>query len=246
MTIFPANSQILQKKEGYRELFTLFSLLQLVTRYDFLKTDFNELIENKDVPTLYEYWCFFQIKSIMDLMFKVKSVNIIINSSPVQHTLSQGLCIEYEKKITLCFNKSWQGSRGITPPEKFSDIYKAGISYSHTFRPDIVIENQHEKLVFDAKYKGTRPGFYCEGEDGPIDVWKNQDIDKMHTYRKGITGVAGSFILYPGKQSIVYPAHDARDIVHGVGALALRPGDRDNHNAVAHIKHLISVFVNHE
>jgi predicted component of viral defense system (DUF524 family) len=29
-------------------------------------------------------------------------------------------------------------------------------------------------------------------------TWKPEDINKMHTYREAITGVAGSFVLFPG------------------------------------------------
>lgn len=100
-----------------------------------------------------------------------------------------------------------------------------GISYSHTLRPDIVIVKNGRKLMFDAKYKGDRPGFYCEGDDGTIQRWKEEDIDKMHAYRDAILGAKGSFILYPGTQDIFYPHHAGDSCIDGVGALSLRPGE---------------------
>ena len=66
MRLVPSSSPVLQRKEGYRQLFSLYSLLQLLTRYDLPCFDFNHLLESKDTATLFEYWCFFLIKDILD------------------------------------------------------------------------------------------------------------------------------------------------------------------------------------
>ena len=70
MNFLPSQSTVLHRKDGYRQLFHLYSLMQLLTRYQFLMEDFKNIIENKDVATLYEYWCFFIVKDILDQKYK--------------------------------------------------------------------------------------------------------------------------------------------------------------------------------
>ena len=45
----------------------------------------------------------------------------------------------------------------------------------------------------------------------------------MHTYGEAIRNVAGAFILYPGEEAVMYPAHNAKRRYEGVGALPLKP-----------------------
>jgi len=50
----------------------------------------------------------------------------------------------------------------------------------------------------------------------------------MHTYREAITGFAGSFVLFPGSTSIIYPKNGKGSMFEGVGAFSLRPGLGDS------------------
>lgn len=227
MRYVPINSQVLQRREGYRQLLRLFSLLQLSTCCDFLKTDFQNLIEIKDLPTLYEYWCFFQVKSVMKSFATISKVSRLINETPLDHKLIPGLCLEYENGIKLLFNKTFSGSPGheILTDKQGDHSPPQGDSYSHNYCPDIVIEKGERRLIFDAKYKGKHSGFYGEGEDGTVQVWKDEDLDKMHCYHDAIKGVEGSYILYPGIRSRIFPSFGPFNYFNGIGALALRPAD---------------------
>ena len=245
MRFLPVSSQVLQRKDGYRHLFRLYSLLQLATYCDFLETDFKNLVEIKDVPTIYEYWCFFQIKAIMDSLTPISKVSRIIDQRSLTYTLSPGLCIDYACGSQLFFNKNYEGSTGLRDIATAAPYAPEGDSYSHTLRPDIVIVQNGQKLIFDAKYKGKRKGFYCEGDDGTIQRWRDEDIDKMHTYREAIKGVTGSYILYPGTQDIMYPRHAGGSLIEGVGALSLRPGTVSGKDGsdTSHIQRIISIFL---
>ncbi len=245
MRFVPASSQVLQRKDGYRHLFRLYSLLQLATHCDFLETDFNNLVEIKDVPTIYEYWCFFKIKSIMDSLTPIHKVSRIVTKCPLSYKMSNGLRIDYACGAQLFFNKSYQGSTGVYDVTNSAPHEPEGDSYSHTLRPDIILVHNGKKLIFDAKYKGQRTGFYGESDDGTIQRWRDEDIDKMHTYREAIKGVAGSYILYPGTEEIMYPRHGGDSLIEGVGALSLRPKTvtEKNKSETINIAYIISTFM---
>ena len=225
MSFIPANSQVLQRREGYRQLFSLYSLLHLSTRCDFNTEDFRNLLETKDTPTLFEYWSFFLIKDILDGMLKIVSSKTIVSEDQKEQKVYQGINIKYEGEVNLWFNKYCSGSSGNQPGEYFSPHENIGESYSHNLIPDIIISKGKNLLILDAKYKGKgRSGvFYGENEQGDISSWKDEDIDKMHTYCEAIRNVVGAFILYPGEKAVMYPGHDAKSLYEGVGALPLKP-----------------------
>lgn len=227
MQYIPTQSTILHKRDGYRHLFQLYSLLQLSTRYQFLLKDFRNIIEIKDVATLYEYWCFFQVKNILDKQYNPLNNNPIIQKNDKEQRLNEGLHIKYDGPIDLYYNYSAIRSYGVDINTHDLSNYRASESYSHLFRPDIVIINDNKsKLILDAKYKGRKnnTGFYGhEDSDGAIIRYKEEDLDKMHTYREAIDNVAGAFALYPGNEFIIYPAHNADKVSQGVGALPLKP-----------------------
>lgn len=223
MHFIPSSSQVLQRREGYRQLFHLYSLLQLATQCYFDEDDFKNLLETKDTPTLFEYWVFFVVKEILDRSRRVLSCRTIVPDAQLEQRITEGICIQYEGGVSLWFNKTCSGSTGFLPSEMPDENVTASESYSHTLRPDIVIAKGDDTLIFDAKFKGKSDGFYGEEVDGIITKWKDEDIDKMHTYREAIQNVTGAYILYPGEYGIAYPAHGATSRYAGVGALPLRP-----------------------
>jgi uncharacterized protein len=245
MHFIPVGSQVLQRRDGYRQLFRLYSLLQLVSRCDFDLQDFKDLLETKDTPTLFEYWSFFIVKDILDSMKKVISCKTVVSGEPWEQRVIPGIFIQYEDGISLWFNRTYMGSSGFIPSENMNENITTNESYSHALRPDIVISKGSEILIFDAKYKGQRSGFYGEGEDGNIFSWKEEDIDKMHTYREAIRDVIGAYILYPGEKAIVYSAHNAGRPFEGVGALPLKPeaGDHPVQKHLEDIKRIIRDFI---
>jgi predicted component of viral defense system (DUF524 family) len=234
MRFIPAGSQVLQRRDGYRQLFRLYSLLQLATHCHFNNDDFQNLLETKDTPTLFEYWSFFVVKDVLDKINKIRSCRTVVSTDPLEQKIIQGICIEYEGGISLWFNRTFPGSPGFMPFENPGNTVP-NESYSHNLRPDILISRGNNILIFDAKFKGQRGGFYGEGEEGTIGTWKDEDIDKMHTYREAIRNVSGAYILYPGEAAKVYPAHNAAGRYQGVGALPLKP-DNSAHPARRHLE----------
>lgn len=248
MTLIPENSQVLQRRDGYRQLYSLYSLLQLCTRCDFETEDFKNLLETKDTPTLFEYWSFFVVKSVLDGMRKVVSCRNIISEDYREQRVSRGISIEYEDGVSLWFNKSYSGSTKYQPGPDLSVQGPSGESYSHELRPDIVVSKNGNLLIFDAKYKGKEKNgtFYGEDDQGGISSCKENDIDKMHTYREAIENVVGAFILYPGEELVMYASHKAKKHYEGVGAFPLKPmrEPRPVREHLRNISRVIDAFLN--
>lgn len=224
LRMVPSGSMVLQRQEGYRQLFRFHALLQLLGRYDYALPALDDLLELKDTATLYEYWCFFQVKQVLDGFLRLRQVTSLVKEDgDLSQSLQEGLCLNYEGGVTLCFNRTFPGSKGsgqfLLPID-----YHINESYSLNFRPDIAISFAGRWLLLDAKNKGEN-GFYGEeGENGIIGKFKDEDINKMHTYRDALIEVVGSFILYPGNKPAFYPAQTDDAFFTGVGALPLRPG----------------------
>jgi hypothetical protein len=147
----------------------------------------------------------------------------VVSKDHLEQRVNPGIHIRYEGGISLWFNKSFSGSAGFAPAMDRTDSAIIHGSYSHTLRPDIVISKDNQILIFDARFKGQRGGFYGEDDDGKISSWKEEDIDKMHTYQEAIRGARGAYILYPGEKSIIFSAPDSEGPWDGVGALPLKP-----------------------
>ncbi|QXP93950.1 DUF2357 domain-containing protein [Methylococcus capsulatus] len=206
----PARSTVLQRRAGYRELFRLFALLQQASRHDANLLDFTALVEIKDAPLLYEYWCFFQVKQRLDARFGLpRRASIIAEAQPEEDALREGLRLDYGRGIALYYNA--------TCAARSSGRLS---SYSHDLRPDIILSDGDRLLILDAKYRGEASG------DTGIESPNPADIDKMHTYREAIRNVWGAFVLYPGEKPEIHPAFTARgdSRYEGVGALVLVPG----------------------
>lgn len=224
MRFVPLSSPVLQRKEGYRQLFSLYALLQLLTRYDLPCFDFSHLLESKDTATLFEYWCFFLIQDILDKEFGKPRHCQLVNNDQRNQILIDGISLEYENRLSFSFNRSYNSSNGLPSFNMPISGYEWGDSYSHTLYPDFSLHYQGRILILDAKYKGEREGFYGETGSGIIESWKQEDIIKMHAYRDAIASAVGAFILYPGQKSIFYPSFNATRRYEGVGAIPLRPG----------------------
>ncbi len=233
MQSFPYTSQVLLRREGYRELLTLWREFKSYVPF------FEELekaIENKDVPTLYEYWCFFELTSRLKKIFGEKSLEIPV--TPLGELESGG-------KVIAEFENGWKLKYNLKMTNE---------SYSVSLKPDFSLYNKEDNLVgiFDAKFKVDIPDvekFADEDEDleknPSFKSWaKLEDIYKMHTYRDALQ-VKFAVVLYPGrkckffdiqgeysweKEKVTYTEIERllKDIVNnrcGVGYISFLPGE---------------------
>lgn len=261
----PFNSQVLQKKEGYGDIFQYFLMLEFSFRlsWDDLNNKFKGF--EKKLSELYEYWCYFEILKVLnDLsitkinfedVFEVNKTNWAINVIKGKRSSKKfKLNIRgQDVKIELFYNLTFSDK---------SD-YK---SYSLAFKPDYTLlistEVKQHFIHFDAKYRseleiidfyekiGEKTDSEIEKEINKRDaleekeyVFKDADIYKMHTYKDSILFSSGSYVLYPGTKSKYFMEEDL--IIPSVGAFSLTPGNTDieEDNLTKFIKKVIETLL---
>ena len=222
MQIVPLQSSVLQRREGYREILGHFLRLSLSSVLAEDRHRWQALLDLKDGALLYEMWCFFEVKRVLDgLLGKPESAHLIATEEE-RRTVPWAAKLNYRgSRVELVYNLTYSPRSG---------------SYSVTLRPDVVVRVQRqgdwEALILDAKLKfeGDRLD-QLEGRD-PSD-WDRgvtrEDLYKMHTYRDAIRQAVGAFVLYPGSKAVTYPERKDGPTWAGIGAIPLDPGQPTEH-----------------
>lgn len=227
ITFIPIGSSILQKKEGYRDILEFYSLLNMRSSYNPMEVNLKRIIQNKEISDLYEYWCFFKVKEILeDSLGKCrKAIGAKVNE--LYSYIEWNLCLEYRNDCKLYYNKMFRNGNG---------------SYSVSLRPDIALEIGTDIYLFDAKFRIDRLLEEILSEEDEDSKYKRIDLYKMHAYKDAIIKAKSVFILYPGEEEIFYPKSCGninqpgglekviRDIISpspkftdGVGVISLKP-----------------------
>ena len=218
MDYVPLNSQLLQKKEGYRDILEYYLMFEFgfMLNWSEVTTEFKG--NEKKLFELYEYWSYIELLDIFREMtntnFKFEEIFYKREESfdmDLKWGLSNVFNININDKdieMDLRYNKTFPS----TSSNEFG-------SYSVKLRPDysllINIDDATYIIHFDAKYKVNTKWDY-----------KNEDIHKMHTYKDAIRNTIGSYILYPGdtiKEKLFY--EDKEIELDSVGAFPLNPGE---------------------
>ena len=245
MDYVPFNSQILQKKEGYREIFRYFLMLEFSFRlsWDEINNQFKGF--EKKLSELYEYWCYFKLLKVLnDLSInKINFEDVFeINKDNWSIRIKRGVKSAKKFKLNLYGHDI---SVELFYNLRFSDDSQYR-SYSLAFRPDytllVKIGEYTNYIHFDAKYRSELEiaNFYSivkssKEIDDEIDerdsleekdnVFKDGDIYKMHTYKDSILKTEGSYVLYPGNKTKQFFESDT--VIPSVGAFSLTPGNDD-------------------
>lgn len=153
LEIMPVNNQVLEKREGYSQIFNAFSMIDLALKLDWKGKDNVYTGEAKNTALLYEYWLFFELRKIIHEISGIdkqdndlEPYNQFINdSNGLTISLQQGnpslqsFSFKEEKlTVNLYYNRTFS-------PSQFSSSIYWG-SYSRPFRPDYTL------AIFSSKY----------------------------------------------------------------------------------------------
>lgn len=238
---FSLNSKVLQRKYPYNKFLKFYFSLDMASSINLDLLDDKVCMGQKDLPTMYEYYCFIKFTKEFDLKFRRKSLfNLKLleyQNNSLNFKLISGLksCIEYEIKenyfLKLYYNKTYNSSKYIV----------AGRSYSNPLKPDISLELFFKDsligiLHFDAKYKLN-----------DNESFKVEDIDKMHTYKDAIMGTLAAYILYPGKKEKIFMQEEkgfsSDSSMPSVGACPLSISEVNSSDEINYIFGIIDQFI---
>lgn len=246
-------SLTLQKATGYSKVYQIWLLLNKA--YDL--NDGLLKLETKDIATLYEIWCFIEVKNIVEELLHQNQDDVTVdNRSRIEMNKLFSYELDRGERSRIVFK---QGDVELAeliynPQEDTKDNKQTGIKdvVSRTVpqRPDIVLQLTKRDSVtgmkltylFDAKY---RLGEKSKGVDTPPE----DAINQMHRYRDALfynmhpdyvgtlsptdlkREVVGGYILFPGdgKRNEILLQNFYRAIKEvNIGAFPLRPNEDAN------------------
>jgi len=202
MEIFPASSQVLLRRDGYRECLQIYRLLHMarVPIFDRIQ----DAIDNRRIDQLYEFWCFFklaeELAKILGNGQRPRISTLESDESGLRHGVSANLGNGYQ----LIYNQQFKS-------QKADEGYKT-FSYSVPLRPDFSLMRCGQlKVAFDAKFRFDERDISQLGKSleqlmdeaqqkGDVErLAKHADICKMHTYRDALKCQA-AVVLFPGTE----------------------------------------------
>ncbi|WP_094289439.1 DUF2357 domain-containing protein [Mycobacterium lehmannii] len=244
----PTSDQVLLKRAGYRELFRTFAMTESGPTMRLDRESITDIFaaSQRNVATLYEFWCFLAlVSSLGRVCGEDQTVRAFtLTSDGLSMTMRSGRASKL----------SWSVKRGDRPlrVEVYFNRTFAGAddrhgSWSQAMRPDCSVRirpeggtpslvSAHELeiwLHFDAKYRvdnllaqltsDSDAGELCEESKISAGA-KRDDLLKMHAYRDAIARTAGAYVLYPGSEIKDVRRHPGfEEVLPGLGAFPLRP-----------------------
>ena len=173
LTSMPSSSIVLQRREGYRDILRKWLQSQAAAkmRWEALESVHRE--NQKDVATLYEYWCFFRLLDMVKALFNVEAneiakkivdvgqdgLSLKINEGakldPLNGTYISGHTSQRYRRLSI----EYHYNRRFTKSAKSSWTMMMIPDYTISFRPQGMSVEEAERLDlisyvhFDAKYK---------------------------------------------------------------------------------------------
>ncbi len=245
MVHVPVSSTVLQRRQGYREIFGHYSRMLLATKVPLALKVEQDLLEAKDIARLYEMWCYFACVRQLELLLGPPVAAGRLEAQVTELTVPWGIVVQWQDGTRLLYNLAFSRSSR-----------RQQYSYSVPLRPDIVLEVPYGPNagihVLDAKFKVNLKELLEPTEDLAESetlteerrgVFKPEDMYKMHTYLDAIPQAMSVWILYPGSElqffgreekTIITTGQSLPQVVQGVGAIPLKPG-RERHRELAYV-----------
>jgi predicted component of viral defense system (DUF524 family) len=235
MTIFPASSQVLLKRDGYRECLTIYRLLHLARIPIF--NNIQQAIDNRRIDQLYEFWCFFKLSEMLAKVINGEGAKpkFRIKEGP-QGGLEGETEADLGKGYKLVYNKTCEGyTFNFRPDFSLMKDGKLEVVFDAKFRFDIKIKEDSEREILEIEDLEEAEEEAISGGNFER-IAKLEDIYKMHTYRDALQCRA-SIVVYPGDGGHCYDVSREKkencslseviEKLEGVGFIGLNPIEND-------------------
>ena len=253
INILPLNSPVLQRKEGYREIYQKWLMFDMAARLTWRGGNNVYDAGKKDVAILYEYWLFFKLLDVLSKKFQIlpkdKKELIEYKHGALNLGLKQGKTIVlgglYEtesRKLNIQFSYNRVFS--------YTKAYQTSGSWTQGFRPDYTLsiwpgsitseQAESEELIthihFDAKYRVDRLSLL--GKEVSSDEISLDELSTIKTEEElGTYKRADLLKMHAYKDAIrrtsgayiLYPGTENKvisgfhEIIPGLGAFAISP-----------------------
>lgn len=222
MTHVPISSSVLQRRRGYKDVLRHHLALRAAARLPVEEPVLTKnLLGMKDVASLYELWCFFAVVRELQAILGTPESAGRPSSDEIQVGVDWGFRVTWKTGARVFYNLSF--NRRATAERRSSSLL---------LRPDIVIQLPSTEgvvlHVLDAKLRvqaAASVEIIDDDEEDEALSFKRADVAKMHAYRDALPSVWSAFILYPGHETVFFPALDMDATeVDAVGAIPLMPG----------------------
>lgn len=236
-------SLILQNDTHYSNVYRTW----LILKQSYSLNDGLHNLETKDIATLYEIWCYIQLKEIVRKQLG-DGIEIDNESRVEMNGIFGGELGKGDKSRILFRNGNVELAELIYNPTQGDNDHRDInidnlVSRTVPQKPDIVLRLTKKEpesdlkltYLFDAKYR-------IDGKDKGVDVPPEDAINQMHRYRDAIyytehgqqelkKEVIGGYILFPGngdpaKMQVARFYRSIDDV--NIGAFPLRPKDEEN------------------
>ena len=249
----PFDSLVLHRKEGYREIFQAWLKFDTAARLVWQGGNDVYGAGQRDIATLYEYWVFFKLLSIVGEYFCF--------TAPLSETLieetADGFGLKLKAGEQLAVDAIYDaGSRLLRVQFGYNRTFRSNKqhdvagSWTERMRPDYTLslwpcgqdqkitveEAERQDLIvhlhFDAKYRiddlqeifgQNHEPSILSSQEKGVGKHKRDDLLKMHSYRDAIRRTHGAYILYPGDAAKEWEEYN--EILPGLGAFPIRPGN---------------------
>ncbi len=250
----PTANQVLLKREGYRQIFSTFALIE--SSLD-LQLELEDAIHpsQRNVASLYEYWTFLKLVDVIGeacgdpeaslRLFQQNGDGLSLGLKRGKESRLRWRISVAGRGLTVCvyFNRSFRATDESEPDGSWSRAMVPDASV--LVRPEAGrtrVENERDLdvwLHFDAKYKLDWSSYQFEraaSEQEELQTAlgeeeqerqassRRDDLLKMHAYRDAIRRSAGAYVLFPGTPGAL-EFRQYVELIPGLGAFPLRPGD---------------------
>lgn len=232
VTTLPLNNPVLQRKEGYREIFKIWLMYELAAKLAWNGMDSETYYSGKrDVATLYEYWLFFKLLRMIEDIFQIPSIQtkqliqetkdgLGLQLKAGKHTAIEGTYNHKNRKLKIKYNYNRTFS--------YADFPKSG-SWTQKMRPDYTLsfwpadfsetEAEEQELIihihFDAKYKVEDLQYILNNDKQENDEDENHELNNEKELEK-----TGKY-----KRADLLKMHAYKDAIRRTaGAYILYPG----------------------
>jgi hypothetical protein len=244
----PSSSQVLLKRDGYRQLLHMFVLVESGLELPWA-TNAEDIYSPtlRNVATLYEVWSYLTLVDVVGQVCgqrqtaraftpSANGLSLLLKTGVGSAIVWRTVWRDRPLEVRLMFNRQFAAGNGSWTAPMRPDC--SLLIRPLTSTPGLAAEPLEVWVHFDAKYRvsGASPIDLLASAEDDEEVLsrgtaRRDDLLKMHAYRDAIHRTAGAYVLYPG--DVILDRRQFTETLPGLGAFPLRPGSDEAHGLQA-------------